>query len=334
MAVGGARPSGAPPTAQSLVTQYTAAMTSIAQSSNSTEKKAGQASHVGRFAPTPSGPLHAGSLVAALGSFLDARAHEGRWLLRIDDLDQPRCPPGTGEGIIDMLLRHGLSFDGSPVWQSERLELYRQALADLEQTGHSYRCGCSRSQLKRLAQAGKIAQGLAGPIYPGTCRLHPPPAGEPAGIRFRVPAGRLALPDRRLGFIRQDPSAEMGDILLRRSDGPVAYHLANVMDDAEMGVSHVVRGADLADLTPVQVRLQEALGLPRPDYMHLPVLYGADGRKLSKSNQAEPLQAERAAENLEAAAKALGLPEATGRPIESKLDFWIEQWRAMHAITG
>lgn len=307
-------------------------MTSIAQGMNPVEKSADHERHVGRFAPTPSGPLHAGSLVAALGSFLDARAQGGRWLLRIDDLDAPRCPPGTDQAIIDMLLRHGLSFDGDPLWQSRRTDLYRQALTYLDETGALYRCGCSRSRLKRLAQAGKIEEGLAGPIYPGTCRDQPPPKDQPAGIRFRVPAGRIELPDRLLGLIAQDPSTAMGDILLRRSDGPVAYHLANVADDAEMGVTHVVRGADLADLTPVQVRLQQALDLSRPVYMHLPVLHGRDGRKLSKSNQAAPLQAERAAENLEAAAKALGLPEATGQPIETKLSFWIDCWRTMHPL--
>lgn len=307
-------------------------MTSIAESQNPPTKLADNTSYIGRFAPTPSGPLHAGSLVAALGSFLDARAHGGHWLLRIDDLDAPRCPPGTDRAIIDMLLRHGLSFDGDPLWQSQRTDLYQQALTDLEETGALYRCGCSRSRLKRLAQAGKIEEGLAGPIYPGTCRDQPPPKDQPAGIRFRVPAGRIEIPDRRLGLIIQDPSTAMGDILLRRSDGPMAYHLANVADDAEMGITHVVRGADLADLTPVQVRLQQALGLPQPVYMHLPVLYGHDGRKLSKSNQAAPLLAEQAAENLEAAAKALGLPEATGLPIEAKLAFWIDCWRTTHPV--
>ncbi len=283
--------------------------------------------YVGRFAPTPSGPLHAGSLVAALGSFLDARAQNGRWLLRIDDLDAPRCPPGTDVGIIDTLLRHGLQFDGEPIWQSRQYDRYQEALADLSHDGHLFWCDCSRSQLKRMAGAGQIREGLAGPVYPGTCRHRLCPPDHPAGVRFRVPSGMLILPDRRLGEIRQDPSEALGDVLLKRSDGPVAYHLANVVDDADMGITHVVRGADLTELTPVHVRLQQALRLDPPSYMHLPVLFGPDGRKLSKSNQAEPLRPEQALENLDQAARTLGLPPVAYGDIETQLASWVDAWR-------
>lgn len=309
-------------------------MTSIASDNQNGENRPKAASqqgysepYVGRFAPTPSGPLHAGSLVAALGSFLDARAQNGRWLLRIDDLDAPRCPPGTDTDIIDTLLRHGLQFDGDPIWQSRQYDRYQEALADLSRDDHLFWCDCSRSQLKRMAGAGRIREGLAGPVYPGTCRHRLSPPDHPAGIRFRVPSGMLILPDRQLGEIRQDPSEELGDVLLKRSDGPMAYHLANVVDDADMGITHVVRGADLAELTPVHVRLQQALKLDPPSYMHLPVLYGPDGRKLSKSNQAEPLRSDRALENLDQAAQALGLPPAEYGDIETQLASWIDAWR-------
>lgn len=291
-----------------------------------------QRRYVGRFAPTPSGPLHAGSLVAALGSFLDARAQNGRWLLRIDDLDDARCPPGTDTDIIDTLLHHGLYFDGDPVWQSRQHDRYEEALADLSSDDHLFWCDCSRSQLKRMAGAGQIREGLAGPVYPGTCRHRLSPPDYPAGIRFRVPAGTLILPDRLLGEIRQDPSEALGDVLLKRSDGPVAYHLANVVDDADMGITHVVRGADLAELTPVHIRLQQALKLDPPIYMHLPVLYGPDGRKLSKSNQAEPLRPEQALKNLDQAAQTLGLPPAAYGNIETQLAAWVDAWRERYVI--
>lgn len=320
-------------------------MTSIATALSSTPDESGSwprpaPDYVGRFAPTPSGPLHAGSLVAALGSFLDARAHNGLWLLRLDDLDRPRCPPGTDQQIIRALETHHLRFDETPIRQSQREMRYAEAMKQLAERDRVYRCDCSRSQLRRLARQGKIPTGLAGPIYPGLCRARSIPANQPAGLRFKVPDKVVSFRDRRLGTLRQDVGQELGDVLLQRSDGPYAYHLANVVDDAEFGVSQVVRGADLAELTPVQIALHQAMAQPGPAYLHLPVVLGVDGRKLSKSNHAEPLVAERARDNLIAAAAALGLrapDRVQGAPqpgIDDLLADWIDQWRLRYPLAA
>jgi len=281
----------------------------------------------GRFAPTPSGPLHAGSLVAALGSFLDARAHGGRWSVRIDDTDQARCRPETTETILQQLQAHHLRPDGEVVLQSERMERYTAALARLEAGGRVYRCRCTRRHLREHARERGEVIGAIGPVYPGFCREETVSAEERHALRFRVVSCDRRVEDRRLGVIRQDLVAEVGDPVLRRADGPIAYHLANVVDEAEMHVTHVVRGEDLAPLTPLHVELAEALGQRPPVYRHLPVLLGPDGRKLSKTNHAPALDNRRAAENLREAAVALGLETpATERTIPALLEHWISQW--------
>jgi len=250
--------------------------------------------YVGRFAPSPTGLLHAGSLVAALASWLDARAHQGRWLVRIEDVDTPRCIPGAGEQILNQLARCGLVPDGPVLWQSQRGEIYQQALDQLIAQGLAYPCGCSRKDIE-AAQTSPTERHHA-QVYPGTCRAGL--NGKPARAwRLNVQAVRKArgLPavtrwtDRRLGEQAEDVEKEVGDFVLRRADGLWAYQLAVVVDDAAQGVTDVVRGEDLADNTARQIMLQQALGLPTPRYMHTPLVLGANGEKLSKQNGAQAL---------------------------------------------
>ncbi len=251
-------------------------------------------SYVGRFAPSPTGLLHAGSLVAALASWLDARAHQGRWLVRIEDVDTPRCVPGAGEQILNQLARCGLVPDGPVLWQSQRGEIYQQALDQLIAQGLAYPCGCSRKDIE-AAQTSPTERHHA-QVYPGTCRAGL--NGKPARAwRLNVQAVRKArgLPtvtcwsDRRLGEQAEDVEKEVGDFVLRRADGLWAYQLAVVVDDAAQGITDVVRGEDLADNTARQIVLQQALGLPTPRYMHTPLVLGANGEKLSKQNGAQAL---------------------------------------------
>ena len=245
--------------------------------------------YIGRFAPSPTGPLHAGSLLAALASWLDARAHGGRWLLRIEDVDTPRCPPGTDRFILGQLAACGLVADEPPSWQSQRGDAYARALQQLQAAGAAYGCACTRRDIEQAAAAiGQARPRFGERIYPGTCRsgLH----GRLARAwRFRVPAGIVHWADRRLGAQQQDVLNEVGDFVLRRADGLWAYQLAVVVDDAAQGITHVVRGEDLADNTARQIALQRALGLPTPRHLHTPLVRAADGHKLSKQNGAQPL---------------------------------------------
>jgi len=281
----------------------------------------------GRFAPTPSGPLHAGSLVAALGSFLDARAHGGRWSVRIDDTDRARCRPETVDTILDQLHAHRLVPDDEVRFQSRGTARYEEALARLEADGRLYRCRCTRRRLREHAREQGEVIGAIGPVYPGFCREETVSSEERHALRFRVVTRDRRVEDRRLGILRQDLVVEVGDPVLRRADGPIAYHLANVVDDADMGITHVVRGEDLSGLTPLHAELAEALGHPAPDYLHLPVLLGPDGRKLSKTNHAPVLENGRAAENLREAARALGLDPRTAKgSLDDLLEGWVREW--------
>lgn len=289
----------------------------------------------GRFAPTPSGPLHAGSLVAALGSFLDARAHGGRWSLRIDDTDRARSRPEAVETIIAQLLAHGLAFDGEVIFQSQRTHRYEAALHWLERYGRLYRCRCTRARLREWTANHGQTIGAIGPLYPGFCRNESVSVDERHALRLRVGPHRRTVPDRRLEAITQQLEQDVGDPVLRRADGPIAYHLANVVDDADMGITQVVRGEDLAPLTPLHVDLSEALGIPAPDYLHLPVVLGDDGRKLSKTNHARPLENRRARENLIEAAGTLGMtptPADTKASIDELLQRWKLEWRRRHPL--
>lgn len=261
----------------------------------------------GRFAPSPTGPLHFGSLAAALASWLDARAHRGTWLVRIEDIDAPRTVPGAADEILATLARFGMHADEAPEWQSRRIDRYRAALERLKADGHAYPCGCTR---KEIADSQLHAhQRNTTLIYPGTCRdgLH----GKPARAwRLRVPDGDAALirfDDRWQGPQQQNLATEVGDFVLLRADGQWAYQLAVVVDDAAAGITHVVRGADLLDSTARQIWLQQCLGVPTPAWMHVPVVANADGEKLSKQNGAQALDAARPLDALVAAAHHLGL---------------------------
>jgi glutamyl-Q tRNA(Asp) synthetase len=247
--------------------------------------------YVGRFAPSPSGPLHFGSLVAALASWLDARAAGGEWLLRIEDLDAPRVQPGAADAIVRQLETFGLLWDGEVVRQSARGELYRAALEKLERAGMTYWCGCSRSEIAdsalvfgEAAGAGLASDGAR--IYPGTCRNGLAPGKRPRALRVRTAPEPIAFSDRLLGDFAQSVEHEVGDFVLLRADGQVAYQLAVVVDDAAQGVSDVVRGADLLDSTARQIHLQRLLGAPTPHYLHVPVAVNAAGEKLSKQTRA------------------------------------------------
>jgi glutamyl-Q tRNA(Asp) synthetase len=255
--------------------------------------------------------LHAGSLVAALASWLDARTHGGQWLVRIEDVDTPRCLPGADQAILQQLAACGLVPDGPVLWQSQRGDAYAAALQNLVNQGWAYPCGCSR---KEIESAQAVARHSAA-VYPGTCREGL--KGKPARAwRLNVQAVQTALGlpaithwrDRRLSPQQQNVCAEVGDFVLLRADGLWAYQLAVVVDDAAQGVSHVVRGQDLADNTARQIVLQRALGLPTPQYLHTPLVLGADGEKLSKQNGALALDLTDPLKALGQAAQVLGLP--------------------------
>ena len=290
--------------------------------------------YVGRFAPSPTGLLHAGSLVAALASWLDARAHGGVWRVRIEDVDTPRCVAGAGQAILAQLARCGLTPDGEVLWQSQRGALYQQALDQLVARGLAYPCGCSRKDIE-AAQTRPTARHKA-QVYPGTCR-HGLRGQAARAWRLNIQAVREAcgLPeqtdwhDRRLGRQTEDVAQAVGDFVLRRADGLWAYQLAVVVDDAAQGITDVVRGEDLADNTARQIVLQQALGVDTPRYLHTPLVLGPNGEKLSKQNGATPLDLSDPLAALNAAAKVLGLPPAdTHTPAHQALQGWISPWRA------
>ena len=290
--------------------------------------------YVGRFAPSPTGLLHAGSLAAALASWLDARAHAGRWLVRIEDVDRPRCIPGAAEQILRQLADCGLQPDAPPLWQSGRDGAYAEALARLRLAGWAYPCGCSRRDVA-LAQPS-TRQRFGELIYPGTCRdgLN---GKTPRAMRLRTERGGSAVIvdwfDRRLGPQRQNLATEVGDFVLQRADKLWAYQLAVVMDDAAQGVTDVVRGEDLADNTPRQILLQRALGLPTPRYLHTPLVRAADGEKLSKQHGAPPLAVEEPLPVLRSAARVLGLRVESAGSQADWLAAAVQAWRAAW-ITG
>lgn len=296
------------------------------------------AAYRGRFAPSPTGPLHAGSLVAALASWLDARAAGGAWLVRIEDVDQPRCVPGAGEFILQQLATCGLLPDEPPVWQSARNALYEAALARLLSAGQAYPCACSRKEIDlALAAQGQVHERHGERVYPGTCRAGlQGRAARAWRLRTDLPANggpRLAWHDRRLGPQCQDVAAEVGDFVLKRADGLWAYQLAVVVDDADQGITHVVRGEDLADNTPRQILLQRLLGLATPSYLHTPLVLAADGQKLSKQNGAQALDLSDPLAALRLAARALGLPTdlpSTGLEawLAAAVQAWASAWPA------
>jgi glutamyl-Q tRNA(Asp) synthetase len=323
------------------------------------------ATYRGRFAPSPTGPLHAGSLVAALASWLDAKAHAGEWLIRIEDVDVPRCLPGMSDIILGQLSTFGLTSDGPVVYQSRRTASYQQALDTLVENGLAYPCRCSRKDIEAALNAtGQMRQRHGELIYPGTCRhgFTPPPqsadANHPAW-RFRtdileekvatngyrqaqaattlIANGNLTWTDRRLKNQQQNVEEAVGDFALKRNDGCFTYQLAVVVDDAAQGITHVVRGEDLADNTARQILLQRALGFVTPHYLHTPLVLGDNGEKLSKQNGAKPLNTARPLAELNAVAAVLGLrhfSENTPLNPGDALAMWVNEWRHLYNPAG
>ena len=293
------------------------------------------APYVGRFAPSPTGPLHAGSLVAALASYLDARYHDGAWLVRIEDIDEGRSVAGAAEGILALLDALGMHSDGEIVWQSRRKDLYQAAA---ERIAHdTYPCGCNRREIAD-SRLGFAPDGAA--IYPGTCRHGLGPGRSMRSLRVRVPgAGRdeITFVDRFAGTVTQHLTHDSGDFVLKRADGFWAYQLAVVVDDWEQGVTDVVRGADLLDSTPRQIYLQRLLGAPTPRYLHVPVVRNANGEKLSKQTGAVAVTAgdePAAVAVLLQAAGFLGLDMKALGPGATRADFWraaVPAWGAVLA---
>ena len=303
--------------------------------------------YIGRFAPSPTGPLHAGSLVAALASWLDARAHGGQWLIRIEDIDPPRCQSGADAEILRQLSACGLHSDAPVVWQSQRQSFYEAALTQLQAKKLAYPCGCTRKDIEAAWDAlGLTHERHVERPYPGTCRdgLHGKPARawrfaleaeiqniqqkaaeaknnqshkainsiatiEIGGSQLELHAPVLHWQDRQLGLLQQDLAASAGDFVLRRADGLWAYQLAVVVDDAAQGMTHIVRGEDLTDNTPRQILLQAALGLPQPSYLHTPLVRMESGEKLSKQHGAPAVDVNDPLKALSDAAAQLGLPQ-------------------------
>ena len=297
----------------------------------------------GRFAPSPTGPLHAGSLAAALASWLDARAHDGAWLIRIEDVDSARCKTQWGQEQLQQLAAHGLHSDEPVLWQSTRSAAYAAALQQLQAQGLVYACRCSRKKISDYWLAQGVDKARHGDlVYPGFCRGAGLPVEDGAALRLDVGKasanGCLHWRDRKLGTQSQNITQTVGDFILRRADGCWAYQLAVVVDDAAQGISHVVRGLDLLDNTPRQILLQNALGLPTPQYLHTPLVLAADGQKLSKQNGAAALGSSSPAQclaNLYAAAQALNLPAAkpqAGQDFSAYLRSLLPFWAAHHPV--
>ncbi|HEX4330788.1 MAG TPA: tRNA glutamyl-Q(34) synthetase GluQRS [Usitatibacter sp.] len=283
----------------------------------------------GRFAPSPTGPLHFGSLVAALAGWLDARAAGGEWLVRIEDVDETRTVPGADREILAQLSAFGLSHDGEVVWQSGRKALYEEALSRLASERLVYRCRCSRREIADSATAGP--DGL---VYPGTCRALAFGADAQGADRVRAEGETIELTDRVQGKVVQDVAAEIGDFVLKRRDGLHAYQLAVVVDDALQGVSDVVRGADLLASTPRQVLLQRWLGYATPRYLHFPVATGEHGEKLSKQHHAAAVDAGRAGESLNAALEFLGQEKVAHRDSRAILAAAALKWNPTRIPAG
>ena len=275
----------------------------------------------GRFAPTPSGMLHFGSLVTAVGSYLDARSHQGEWLVRIEDIDRPRVKTGMSDKILSALELFGMEWDGPVIYQSQCINRYRDALRFLETLELIYACSCTRKEISDSALLG-----FEGVVYPGQCRhgLHPKHDNSPKAVRIKTSNDRIEFQDRLQGKIYQSIENEIGDFVLRKSDGIYTYQLAVVVDDGWQGITHIVRGADLLGSTPRQIFLQQLLGYPTPHYLHLPVVTTARGEKLSKQTLAHPVDTKNPLSQLIAAIDFLGQHPPL-ELIESDLNsFW--QW--------
>ena len=274
--------------------------------------------YVGRFAPSPTGPLHFGSLVTALASYLDARAHGGKWLVRVEDLDPPREITGSSTLILKQLRALGMDWDGDVLYQSTRLSAYESILEQLEDQKICFRCDCSRQRVS----------GLEG-IYDGRCRSRRLTSAQGLAIRLKIRPETVRFTDTIQGDYAQNLEHEVGDFILRRKDGLFAYQLAVVADDAEQGITHIVRGYDLLSSTPRQIYLQQLLGLPTPSYAHIPIIVNALGQKLSKQHFAEPIDLKNASSLLISALQFLGMtppPSLTGAVPASLVTWGAEHW--------
>lgn len=275
----------------------------------------------GRFAPSPSGPLHDGSLIAAMASFLDARAHGGQWLVRIEDIDAPRVSPGADQLILQQLQALGMHWDEPPIWQQQRLPRYQQVFDTLAARGLVYGCGCTR-------------QEIADRPYPGTCRNGLPPGRQARAWRLRIPPGIHRFNDRWMGPQQQDVARQSGDIILKRADGLWAYQFVVVVDDGDQGITDIVRGADLLDSTPRQQILARLLGLPIARTLHVPLALAPDGRKLSKQNHAPALDLSTPLVTLDRAWRFLGFDSLSAASVD---DFWQQattQWAQRFGANG
>ncbi len=279
--------------------------------------------YCGRFAPSPTGPLHFGSLIAAVGSYLEARTRHGLWLLRIEDLDTPRTVRGAADDIIRCLTAFGLHWDGAVMHQSTRAAAYRDALERLEARGALYPCCCTRREI-----ADSALHGMDGPVYPGTCRGGVRAGRTARATRVHTAGAHIVFEDAVQGVITQDVEQAVGDFIVTRADGLIAYQLAVVVDDAAQGITDVVRGADLMDSTPRQIWLQRLLDLPTPRYVHLPVAVNARGEKLSKQTRARALDPRHPVPLLVDALCFLGQAPPTALRTASLHDLW--EWALGH----
>lgn len=280
----------------------------------------------GRFAPSPTGALHFGSLIAAVGSYLDARTQGGEWLVRMEDIDTPRNVPGAADDILRTMEYFGFEWDGPVLYQSLRGEAYAAALAALVEAGQAYGCACSRKEIAEAASRQALDGGL---VYPGTCRAGLLPGQAPRAWRLRVPDAEISFIDRLQGRVAQHLERDVGDFVLRRADGLFAYQLAVAVDDNFQQISNIVRGADLLASTPRQIWLQRCLGFSTPIYAHLPVATNLAGEKLSKQTRARPLRVGMAAAELVAALNFLGQPappQLTAAPLHEVWAWGLENW--------
>ncbi len=282
--------------------------------------------YCGRFAPTPSGPLHFGSMIAAIGSFCDARAHGGQWQVRIDDIDTPRAVTGVADEILRTLEAFALQWDGRAVYESQNRDAYHHALHSLRATGRVFACSCSR---REISKAG--IRGADGPVYPGTCRTAPRADRPVRSLRLRVEdSDTIGFTDQLQGRFSQDLAASVGDFVIYRADGVFSYHLACAVGDAHQSITHVVRGADLIDSTPRQIYIQRLLNLPTPRYLHLPVATNRHGEKLSKQTHATPVERARAPQTIYAVLRFLGQqpPEELAHwSAQQAIDWAVNAWQ-------
>ena len=280
----------------------------------------------GRFAPSPTGPLHFGSLVAAVGSYLDAKLHNGTWLVRMEDLDVPRSMPGAAEGILRTLEAFGLQSDEPVMYQSHRTSCYEEALSELQTIGAAYPRCCTRKEI-----ADSALYGIEGPVYPGTCRNGIPEGRNGRSWRVRTNNDQVSFNDMLQGHVSQQLERQIGDFVVKRADGMFAYQLAVAVDDAHQGITHIVRGADLLDSTPRQIYVQRLLGLHTPQYMHLPVAVNEAGEKLSKQTLAAPVDETHPVRTLLRVLDFLRQKppaELAGSDVSAVLDWAIQNWDA------